>query len=117
MNHGYLLVVPLGPPRLLGPGHHRVGRAPRCELRFDAPGLSRVHASIEVLPGRGVVIRDLGSTNGTWVDGERVETVALDGAARLRVGELELLLRPATGEDAASRVHSRVHSGTQGESS
>lgn len=115
MNHGYLLVVPLGPPRLLGPGHYRVGRAPRCELHFDAPGLSRVHASIEVLAVRGVVIRDLGSTNGTWVDGERVEMVALDGAARLRVGELELLLRPATGEGTADRVDACLHPEAQGE--
>jgi pSer/pThr/pTyr-binding forkhead associated (FHA) protein len=99
VNHGYLILHDPDPPRLLGPGRYWIGRAPRCELRFDAPGLSRFHACIEVLPGRGVVIRDLGSTNGTWVDGERVLMVALDSAARLRVGDVELILRPATGED------------------
>jgi pSer/pThr/pTyr-binding forkhead associated (FHA) protein len=103
VNHGYLLLHANDPPRLLVPGRYSIGRALGCELRFDAPGLSRLHASVEVLPGRGVVIRDLGSTNGTFVDGERILKVALDGAALLRVGELDLVLRPLTGE-ATSEV-------------
>ena len=56
-----------------------VGRAPDCGLCLDAPGLSRQHARL--VPGDdGVVVEDLGSTNGTFVNGLRVQrTVARPG--------------------------------------
>jgi pSer/pThr/pTyr-binding forkhead associated (FHA) protein len=64
-------------------GHHDVfektyigiGRHPMSDLRFDAEqdrDASTRHAAI-VRSGEGFVLRDLGSTNGTYVNGERVE--------------------------------------------
>lgn len=48
-----------------------VGRSPECNLRFDAPGLSRTHARL--MPGEtGVQVEDLGSSNGTYINGRRV---------------------------------------------
>lgn len=66
----------------LGEDDLLVGRAEACDLRFDDPYLSRVHAKLEVRSGR-VLIRDLGSSGGTWVNDERVE-----GVVELHVGDV-----------------------------
>lgn len=55
-----------------------VGRAPECSLALDESGLSRMHARL--LPADdGVYVEDLGSTNGTYINGKRV----LNGQARI----------------------------------
>jgi pSer/pThr/pTyr-binding forkhead associated (FHA) protein len=48
-----------------------VGRAPSADLRLDDPRVSRLHARIEMRDD-GVFVEDLGSRNGTQVDGETV---------------------------------------------
>lgn len=48
-----------------------VGRAPSADLRLDDPRVSRLHARIEMRDD-GVYVEDLGSRNGTTVDGESV---------------------------------------------
>jgi pSer/pThr/pTyr-binding forkhead associated (FHA) protein len=59
------------------PGVTTVGRAPECDLRMDEPGLSRMHARL--LPtDDGMLLEDLGSTNGCFLNGRRV----LRGEAR-----------------------------------
>lgn len=75
-------------------GRWRVGRSADCDLHFDCPGISRHHAEIEVLPTRGVIVRDLGSTNGTRLDGELIVEAAVEGSAVLDIGSLHLLLMP-----------------------
>ena len=55
-----------------------VGRAPECGLRLDESGISRTHARLLPTDG-GLQIEDLGSTNGTFVNGKRV----LHGEARV----------------------------------
>ena len=55
-----------------------VGRAPECDLRLDEPGMSRLHARL--LPtDDGLLLEDLGSTNGSFLNGKRV----LRGEARI----------------------------------
>ncbi|GHA76382.1 FHA domain-containing protein [Cognatilysobacter bugurensis] len=55
-----------------------VGRAPECTLRLDESGISRMHARL--LPtAEGVQLEDLGSTNGSFINGKRV----LFGEARV----------------------------------
>lgn len=49
-----------------------VGRAPECVLRLDESGLSRQHARL-VPTGDGVQVEDLGSTNGSFINGKRVQ--------------------------------------------
>ena len=49
-----------------------VGRAPECNLRLDENGLSRQHARL-VLTDEGVQLEDLGSTNGSTINGKRVQ--------------------------------------------
>ena len=48
-----------------------VGRAPECTLRFDEDGVSRLHVRLEPLLD-GIRVQDLGSTNGTFINGRRV---------------------------------------------
>lgn len=58
-----------------------LGRGTDCDIVLDDPGISRHHAEV-VLDGAAASLRDLGSTNGSFVDGQRVTT------ARLRHGSL-----------------------------
>jgi pSer/pThr/pTyr-binding forkhead associated (FHA) protein len=48
-----------------------IGRHPVCDVRLDSRRVSRRHCVITTERG-DVVIRDLGSTNGTWINGRRV---------------------------------------------
>ncbi len=54
-----------------------VGRSPECTLRLDEPGISRMHARL-VPTAEGLLVEDLGSTNGSFINGKRV----LRGEAR-----------------------------------
>ncbi len=67
-----------------------LGRAD-CDIVLDDPECSREHAAIEVLGSR-VVLRDLGSANGTFLGGKRVEQGELENHTEFRVGEHVLML-------------------------
>ena len=60
-----------------------VGRDPKCGIFIDSPLLSREHARIEFRDGAHVVI-DLGSTNSTKVNDERVTEKALTHGDRVQ---------------------------------
>lgn len=59
-----------------------VGRDPSCRVFIDAPLLSREHARIDYRDGGHVVV-DLGSTNFTKVNGERVREKPLQNGDRV----------------------------------
>ena len=68
-----------------------LGRSPGCHLTFADDTVSRRHAELLLLDGRWI-LRDLGSSNGTWVNGRQVmeaEVTAGDevylGACRFRI--------------------------------
>jgi len=64
-----------------------IGRHDQCDIQVEDRWLSRRHACI-AWTGNGYVIEDLGSTNGTFVNGERVAgSRALKSGDRLRLGE------------------------------
>jgi quercetin dioxygenase-like cupin family protein len=67
-----------------------------ADLTIRDTELSRRHAVLRPFDG-GVEVEDLGSTNGTYVDGQRIRgAVRVTGAARLRMGSSELDLQPET---------------------
>lgn len=67
-----------------------VGRSPRCHCCVGADLLcSRVHLVMEVSPPF-CRVRDLGSTNGTYVNGRRVTEVELTNGDSIRIGQTEL---------------------------
>jgi hypothetical protein len=74
-----------------------VGRDPTCNLSFDDPLLSREHAAIVVSDAR-VCVRDLGSRNGTLVNGQPiVEETELRHGDRLRFGRSEAIFGRTVG--------------------
>ena len=66
-----------------------VGRAPRADFVVDAALVSRVHCRLTATDDRLEVV-DLKSTNGTFVNGKRVQKAHLSAGDRLRVGRVEL---------------------------
>src|SRR5690606_25810034 len=62
------------------------GVHPANELRLDDARVSRFHCELRV-HSRGVQVRDLGSRNGTLVDGVRVDSAWVEHGATLRVGK------------------------------
>ena len=62
-----------------------VGRGADCDLCLDKHGISRRHLEIVDLP-EGIVIHDLKSTNGTFVDGRRIDQLRLKRSAKIRLG-------------------------------
>jgi DNA-binding NtrC family response regulator len=88
-------------------GQLLVGRAPEADLRIDDQSASRLHARI-VIDRDGVRVRDLGSRNRTWVNGE-----ALTGDSERRIvsgdvvviGSLTLVLHRAGESEVGSEVH------------
>jgi predicted component of type VI protein secretion system len=69
-----------------------LGRGPGVDLRFEDSEMSSQHAVIE-FTGAGFRICDLGSTNGTRVNGAKVEARELESGDRLEVGQHVLRLR------------------------
>jgi pSer/pThr/pTyr-binding forkhead associated (FHA) protein len=68
-----------------------IGRAPDNVLVLTDSRASRHHARVDARRG-SLVLTDLGSTNGSWVNGRRVESIALGQGDRLRIGTTELLV-------------------------
>ncbi len=71
-----------------------VGRSPNAHARFpeDDPFFSRVHFLIEVNPPR-CRLTDMGSRNGTFVNGKKVEVVDLDDQDEIRAGHTRITVR------------------------
>jgi pSer/pThr/pTyr-binding forkhead associated (FHA) protein len=80
-----LFIPPLPPFALPGEGAVTLGRSSSCELRLHDVDTSRRHAEI-LCDASGCRIRDLASTNGTFVNGERVEECGLEPGDRIQVG-------------------------------
>jgi DNA-binding NtrC family response regulator len=68
-----------------------LGKGPACAVLLGDPEVSRRHASLEAT-GAALRVVDLGSTNGTYVDGLRVYDAALAGGERIDVGASALLV-------------------------
>jgi pSer/pThr/pTyr-binding forkhead associated (FHA) protein len=82
------------PPRTFRilPGHVRtVGRATGADFILDAALVSRVHCRLTVLETGELEIRDLRSTNGTFVNGAKVTAGRLVPGDRVRLGRVELV--------------------------
>ncbi|HOT23032.1 MAG TPA: DUF3662 and FHA domain-containing protein [Thermoleophilia bacterium] len=67
-----------------------IGRSRRCDIVLTDPNVSRQHAELR-LTGSQVVLRDLGSTNGTRVNRRAVTQAVLRPGDRIEVGTTELL--------------------------
>lgn len=77
-------IVPVERPRVV------IGRG-EADVALDDSEVSRQHACIEV-HGPRVVLKDLGSTNGTFVNDVKISQVEIDNRAEFRVGGTRLML-------------------------
>ena len=73
-----------------------LGRDDSADIVLDDPGISRRHSELRVTTdGQHTIttIRDLGSTNGTYVNGERITSEHLDDGDRVTVGRTSITFR------------------------
>jgi len=85
----------------------RIGRDPKNDITIDDKEISRYHARL-VLQGEAYVIEDVGSTNGTFVNGERLTgPVSLQAGNTIGLGErITLSYEPETADEDATVVAS-----------
>lgn len=84
---------PINPPGVV------LGRGTDADIQINDPGVSRRHAEIRLMPegpgGVRVVLVDLGSTNGTLVNGRRAAEAELTDGSTVRIGNTTMTLRLA----------------------
>ena len=77
-------------------GSNVIGREPPATIQVDGRGLSRSHARIQV-SGGAATIEDVGSKNGTYVNGQRITTpFHLSDRDEIRMGAITLTFRVAS---------------------
>ena len=90
-------------------GTMTIGRQSDCGIPIQAEEISRHHARLQVT-AEGVMVEDLGSANGTWINDKRVHTGMLMPGDELRLDTVRFLLlapgapTPATVAPAAEEV-------------
>jgi pSer/pThr/pTyr-binding forkhead associated (FHA) protein len=77
----------------------KLGKVPSAHLKLDDETVSRMHAIIEVNGPGDVSIIDLGSTKGTFVNGQKVNKAKLQSGDTIAVGETRIELSIGAGED------------------
>jgi two-component system, cell cycle response regulator len=80
----------IGQMFLLSKDETAIGRAPECDVFLDDEGVSRNHAKV-IRQDHQLILMDLGSTNGTWHEGERVQVMTLQDGAKIQVGTATIL--------------------------
>ena len=84
-------------------GRTVIGRL-ACDLTFEDPLLSRKHAAVEVYNEDYVLVRDLASTNGTFVNDHLVTQVRITPGDVIRVGKVRLRLSVEREQDGNSKA-------------
>ena len=79
------------PPASRTAGGFLVGRSPICDLVLDERTVSRRHAELR-REGNAWVLADLGSTNGTWVNGWRIREAEVGAGDRIALGRKHVVL-------------------------
>lgn len=105
--------VSMAPPAVLVQGNQRyplagnstrIGRSPGCQITLGEASISGNHAEI-TWDGANFVVHDLGSTNGTWVNGQRVTSGAiLAASAQVYFGTVGFSFEMAGGAGAPASV-------------
>lgn len=78
-------------------GLNRVGRSPTCEISLQEASLSAVHCELWLMSER-LLVRDLGSTNGTFVNGKPASEAELGENDLLALGGVEFVVRGVPGQ-------------------
>lgn len=78
-----------------------VGRCPTADICIADPSISRRHCQFTTNAEDALVVRDLGSTNGVYIDNERVEKAIVRPGSEVRIGAITL--RPEWTDEEAER--------------
>ena len=98
VSHAYVM----RPPRM------HIGRHPTNAIVLPDPHVSGLHAVLQYTDS-GWWIEDLGSTNGTWINGKRVSTSILLPDDLLQIGACTLRLLPSADKPAGSNRSDGTH--------
>jgi pSer/pThr/pTyr-binding forkhead associated (FHA) protein len=79
-----------------------IGRAARADFIVDRALVSRLHCRLTA-GDEQLEVQDLSSTNGTFVNGKRVERAQIASGDRLRVGRIELTVERQTNDQGRDR--------------
>ena len=93
MGASFVLIKKDGQRRAfpLASGITIIGRHPNCDLRIPLMEISRRHCQLDCHSGL-FSLRDLGSSNGTFVNGERIEETQLKPGDHIQIGQLTFVL-------------------------
>ena len=84
--------------RLLPGTLKTMGRAPRADFVVDAALVSRVHCRFTLRDTNELELVDLGSTNGTFVNGEKVTRATLSDGDTLTIGRVRFVVNAEAGD-------------------
>lgn len=101
----------------LNTGEMLIGRSPDCEIMLDDDGVSRKHARVICRENGTASILDLGSTNGTYVEGVQIDLHGLKEGDRIQIGSASILKfgSDASEEQAIAKLYeSATHDGLTG---
>ena len=97
---GYALIVQRGPQTgktwLLAPGETTIGRHPANDIALDDITVSRTHCRL-TLDDDGLSLEDAASTNGSYVNDQRVEETSLAPGDHLMIGKFHLVVAHGDG--------------------
>ncbi len=85
-----------------------IGRTDESQVVIEQPNISRRHAEV-VRKGNLFVLRDLGSTNGTWFKGERVDELILQDGDGFRIGEAHIVFKSGFGAEQLTMADEMIH--------
>ncbi len=91
-----------------------IGRHADCDVRIDSKKISRRHCAIVQLADR-LVIRDLGSTNGVYWNGQRVEEAVLAPRDEIQIANLHYQVQPSNALPAEAAVAAALGNGEEKE--
>jgi hypothetical protein len=83
------------PARLfeLNPGLNRIGRNPTNDIRIPDASVSSFHCEI-LVDEHHILVRDLGSTNGTFINGNAAEESEVQFGQTLQIGTVKMMIAP-----------------------
>lgn len=97
----------------LNKDHMLIGREVKCAIMLNDNSVSRQHSSITRL-AEGYLLKDLGSSNGTYVNGQRVQEYLLQDGDQVSIGDIEFWFEAPADANPMGNTGGQVFSQTSG---